>query len=349
MEMILLILVLTILAIIIALSVFMLKKTANDPLLKVDSFLKDNFLSFQSNINKELNQTRSEISRSKDLISEHTLKTVDSIKDINLTIQKIISQQEESHRLGESLKDILQAPKLRGSYGEAILEEMLGQALPKGLWERQYSIEGREQVDAVIKMKNLIIPIDAKFPRDNYQKYISSATDEEKTKYWKEYEKDLKKHIKDIKDKYIKPEKGTSEFALMFIPSESIYYETITEKNFMGHKSEIFDFAQKNKVVPISPNTFYAFLQIVVSAIRNTEIIKSIKHIQEGLSYLEKDFEKFYRKYEEVGKYIEKASEAFRIGDSHVERYKKRLSSTLELEGLSSGQEKTPEEPSEEK
>ena len=116
-----------------------------------------------------------ELFRSKDLVSEHTLKTVGTIKDLGETIEKIIHQQEDAQKLGQSLKDLLQAPKLRGSYGEIILEEMLDKVLPNGIWQKQYSIDGRELVDAVIKLKDIIIPIDAKFPRDDYMRYIDAV------------------------------------------------------------------------------------------------------------------------------------------------------------------------------
>lgn len=301
---------------------------------KFDSALKEQFLAFQSAIHKELNTTREEVVRSKDLISEHTIKTIDTFKDMGATIHKIIQQQEEAQKLGQSLKDLLQTPKLRGSYGEAILEEMLERVLPRGIWERQYLIDGLEQVDAVVKMKDVIIPIDAKYPREDYQRYLKASSPDEKAKCWNDYETALKKQIKSINSKYIKPEKGTSEFALMFIPSEAVYYETIAEKNYLGDPSRIYEYAQENRVIPVSPNTFYAFLQIIVIGIRNLEIIESAKKLQEGLTTLQRSFELFYKKYEEIGKHIEKAAEAYRVGDGHIERYKRRLDSTLQLEGF---------------
>lgn len=301
---------------------------------KFDSALKEQFLAFQSAIHKELNTTREEVVRSKDLISEHTIKTIGTFKDMGTIIHKIIQQQEEAQKLGQSLKDLLQTPKLRGSYGEAILEEMLERVLPRGIWERQYLIDGLEQVDAVVKMKDVIIPIDAKYPREDYQRYLKASSPDEKAKYWNDYETALKKQIKSINSKYIKPEKGTSEFALMFIPSEAVYYETIAEKNYLGDPSKIYEYAQENRVIPVSPNTFYAFLQIIVIGIRNLEVIESAKKLQEGLTTIQKSFELFYKKYEEIGKHIEKAAEAYRVGDGHIERYKRRLDSTLQLEGF---------------
>lgn len=310
---------------------------------KIDSSLKERFLAFQSDIHRELNTTREEIGRSKDIISQHTIKTIDTIKDMGGTINKIIQQQEEAQKLGQSLKDILQVPKLRGSYGEAVLEEMLEKALPKGIWERQYLIDGREQVDAVVKIKDIIIPIDAKFPRDDYKRYLEASSSADKSQSWKDYENAVKTQIKSINSKYVKPERGTSDFALMFIPSEATYYETIAEKNFLGEPSKIYEYAQANKVIPVSPNTFYAFLQIIVISVRNLEVIKNARKIQAGLVSLENSFESFYKKHDEIRKLFDKATEAFRIGEGHIERYKRQLDSTLRLESFHEDKDSLPE------
>ena len=336
---------LVILIILVLLLLF--RERSSDLSAKFDVALKEQFLAFQSNIHNELNTTRQEVTRSKDLISEHAIKTLETIKNMGTTINKIIQQQEDAQKLGQSLKDLLQAPKLRGSYGEAILEEMLERVLPRGIWERQYLIDGREQVDAVIKMKGIIVPIDAKFPRDDYQRYLEVSSPEEKKKYWKDYETAVKNQIKSINSKYIKPEKGTSEFALMFIPSEAIYYETIAEKNYLGEPSKIYEFAREKRVMPVSPNTFYAFLQVILIGIHNLDLVKGVKKLQEGLTTLQKSFDFFYKKYEEIGKHIEKATEAYRIGDSHIERYKRQLDNTLQLEEFREDINSLPESASE--
>lgn len=336
---------------IILVLILLFRERPSDLSAKFDVALKEQFLAFQSNIHNELNTTRQEVTRSKDLISEHALKTLDTIRNMGTTINKIIQQQEEAQKLGQSLKDILQVPKLRGSYGETILEEMLEIILPKGIWERQYSIEGREQVDAVVKMKDVIIPIDAKFPRDDYQRYLeassSDSSSEETKRCWKNYETAVKTQIKSINSKYVKPEQGTSEFALMFIPSEAIYYETIAEKNYLGEPSKLYEYAQQMKVIPVSPNTFYAFLQIILIGIHNLDLVKGAKKLQEGLTTLQKSFDFFYKKYEEIGKHIEKATEVYRIGDSHIERYKRQLDSTLQLEEFHEDTNSLPESTSE--
>lgn len=275
-----------------------------------------------------------EMREAKDVISDHALKTINEIKGIGETVYKLAQQQEEAQKLGDSLKDLLQAPRLRGSYGEAVLEEMLDRVLPKGIWDRQYVIEGRETVDCVVKYRDVVVPIDAKFPRDDYRRYMEAETEGDKSSYWRDFESSVKEKIRSIEAKYVKPEKGTTEFALMFIPSEAIYYETIAEKNHLGEPSSILEYAQEHHVVPVSPNTFYAFLQVILLGIRNIEIIKGAKRLQDGLSNLQRSFELFHKKHEEIGAGIEKAAEAYRVGSGHIDRFKRRLDSTLQLEGF---------------
>lgn len=326
----------------------LMKRTRADHSENLQALLKEQFLDFQTRIHNELNSTRQEVSLSKDIIARQTIKTLETIKDMGETINKITQQQEEAQKFGQSLRDLLQAPKLRGNYGETILEEMLERVLPKDIWEAQYLLDDQKQVDAVVKMKGVLIPIDAKFPRDNYRRYLESSSASEKHGFWKAYEADVKKQVKDISSKYIKPEKGTADFALMFIPSEAIYYETIAEKNHLGNPSGIYEFCQAHKVIPVSPNTFYAFLQVIIIGIRNLEIMRSAKKLQEGLSSIQKSFDYFYRHYQNMGDQLEKAVKSFRQGNDHINRYKIRLDRTLQIEELNQHLDSLPEGGSEE-
>ena len=282
----------------------------------------------------ELSAAQQSIDAAKDTISDNALKIVDRLGEMNKTMQELMQQQGGAQKLGESLRDLLQSPKLRGNYGEVVLEEMLEQVLPRGIWERNVTIEGRETVDFVVRFRETLVPIDAKFPREDYLRYLAAETDDLKMVQWKAFEVAVKKQVSSIRGKYIKPEHGTTDFALMFIPSEAIYYETIAEKNYLGAPSSISGFAQENHVFPTSPNTFYAFLQIIILSIRNSEIVKNARQLQTQLTGLQRDFDYFYSQYQDIGKELDKASAAFRVGSGHVDRYKRRLDDTLKLEAL---------------
>ncbi len=299
---------------------------------QVESILNEKFIDFSDRIRQTMDRTREEVERSKDFLSKNALKTLEHISSMNNIVGNLVKQQEKAQQLGQSLEYLLQAPKLRGNYGETVLEEMLERILPRGIWERQYAVEGGEKVDAVVKYRNVVVPIDSKFPKEDYQKYLAAGNPGEKKAHWANYEKALKTQINSIREKYIKPEKGTTEFALLFIPSESIYYETIAEKNYLGDPCHIYEYASERGVVPVSPNTFYAFLNIVLLGIRNLEIAQEAKKLQESLFKVEKDFNFFYKKFETIGAALDKASEAYRTGEGHVQRFKRSLDSTLKLD-----------------
>ena len=323
-------LLLTILIALVLFTIFKTAKTANIEE-KIQSTLNEKFVGFQGVIHETMENARREVQESKNIISGHAVDTLKTIKDMGRTVEGIMQQQREAQELGNSLKYLLQTPKLRGNYAEEVLEEMLEQVLP-GLWKKQYAIDGGERVDAVVKYRDTLIPIDAKFPREIYQRYLNAAADEEKKRNWRLYEEGLKIQINSIRNKYIKPHKGTSDFALMFIPSESIYYETIAEKNYFGQPCNIYEYARNNKVVPVSPNTFYAFLQIIMMGVRNLDIIKNAKKLQEALIKIERNFTRFYAKYEEIGSSLDKARDAYKVGDAHIKRFRDNVESTIKLD-----------------
>lgn len=326
-------LILTLLVVLIGLVVFAIFKPAKTGHLdeKLQSLITEKFMGFQGNVQKTMESARNAVERSKDVISGHAVETLKTLKDMEQTVGKMMYEQKGVQELGNSLKYLLQTPKLRGNYGEEILEEMLERVVPK-LWERQYSMPEGERVDAVVKYKDVVIPIDAKFPRETYERYLNAESAEEKKKNWKLYEDGMKLQINMIKTKYIKPHRGTSDFALMFIPSESIYYETIAEKNHLGEPCHIYEYAQSNKVMPVSPNTFYVFLQVIMMGIRNIDLVKSAKKLQQALEKIGRNFRLFYGKYEEIGSSIDKAQKAYDAGETHIKRFKKNIESTLKLD-----------------
>jgi len=300
---------------------------------EIASILNEKFIGFSRDVRESMDNARREVAGSREAISENAQRTLEHINNVNQTVRNLVQQQEKAEKLGQSLEYLLQAPKLRGNYGETILEEILDRVLPsKGMWERQYSIDGGEKVDAVVKYRDVVIPIDSKFPRDDYQKYVANADPAVKKIHWANYEKALKVQINSISEKYVKPEKGTSEFALLFIPSEAIYYETIAERNYLNESCQIYEYARDRKVIPVSPNTFYAFLQVIIMGVRNIEIAREAKKLQESLVKIEKDFEFFYKKFEIIGKALENASGAYSTGEGHAKRFKKNLSAAINMD-----------------
>jgi DNA recombination protein RmuC len=201
---------------------------------------------------------------------------------------------EIEHRLGElavqtkkiesigsniqSLSELLRPPKLRGSVGEILLENLLAQIMPTALFETQYRFESGRRVDAVVKLGERLLPIDSKFPLESYQRLASSADD---PKAEKEFAQIVKKHVDDIADKYLRPDENTTDIALMYIPAEAVYYQFVSQDNRLG-----FDYALSRKIIPTSPGHLYAFLASLASVYKQAGLTSGSRRLVAALNHL---------------------------------------------------------------
>lgn len=198
-------------------------------------------------------------------------------------VQKNIGEMSEIGRGMKDLQEFLRSPKLRGNIGEQVLKELLGQMLPKQAFFLQYSFKSGVIVDAAIKTQNGIIPIDAKFPLENFRRLTSSKTEEEKDFSRKEFIKDVKKHINDISGKYIVADEGTIDYALMYIPSEAVYYE-------IANDPTLIEYSYEKRVLPVSPMTFYAYMKAILMSLEGQKIEERAKDILRTLKGVQKDY-----------------------------------------------------------
>lgn len=215
-------------------------------------------------------------------------------------VQKSIGEFSEIGRSMSELQEFLQSPKLRGNIGEQVLKELLAQYFPKHSFALQYTFKNGEKVDAVIKTSQGMIPIDSKFPMENFRKMMKETNRDEKSKLVKEFTEDVKRHIVDIAKKYILVEEGTSDYALMYIPSESVYYEII-------NNNELFDFSGEKRVLPVSPMSFYAYMKAILMSYEGARIQSQAKEILEILKAIKKDYEKSQESLSTLGKHITNA------------------------------------------
>ncbi|MEZ0209268.1 MAG: DNA recombination protein RmuC [Candidatus Paceibacterota bacterium] len=188
----------------------------------------------------------------------------------------------------QNLEKVLTHQKQRGNLGEASLELILSNMLAPGQYETQYYFKNGEVVDAVIHTKEGIIPIDAKYSLDNYQRLMNAVDEEDTAFYQNEFKKDIQKRI-DETAKYIRTEEGTLPFAFMFIPAEGIYYDLLVNQVSKGavNTQNLIEYAyNKKKVIIVSPTTFYAYLQSVLYGFKAFKIEESAKHIQKRVEEL---------------------------------------------------------------
>jgi len=257
--------------------IFFSSKKTTDPTLR--DWLKniDSRLDSQNkNINDSLFKQTQQMLQSQQAIYG---KLADSAKSIG-----------EMSEIGKSMKDLQQflaSPKLRGGMGEQVLRQLLEDSLPKTSFSLQYTFRNGTKVDAAIKTSSGIIPIDSKFTMENFKKMMGSDTEDERKQFQLQFKKDVKDRVDEISSKYILTDEGTVDFALMYVPSESVYYEIVNSDQ------DLMTYAYKRRVMPVSPSTFYAFLRSVMLSFEGQQIAAEIKNIQQALRAIHQETRKF--------------------------------------------------------
>lgn len=200
-------------------------------------------------------------------------------------VQKNIGEMSEIGRSMKDLQQFLQSPKLRGNIGEHVLNELLTQMLPKNSFHLQYAFKSGNKVDAALKTSAGIVPIDSKFPMENFRRMMGDGSELDKKLYAKNFEKDVKAHIDAISRKYILTDEGTIDYALMYIPSEAVYYEIV-------NNPDLFDYSSANRVMPVSPTTFYAYIRAILMSFEGQKIEQKAREILSSIRAVQKDYSK---------------------------------------------------------
>lgn len=200
-------------------------------------------------------------------------------------VQKSIGEFSEIGRSMQELQEFLNSPKMRGNIGEQILKDLLAQYFPRQNYKLQYPFKSGEKVDAVILTSQGMIPIDSKFPSENFRKYQQAKTELDKNNTKKEFTRDVKKHIDDISKKYILVNENTVDYALMYVPSEAVYYEIINQP-------DLYEYSTQMRVLPVSPLSFYAYMKSILMSFEGQRIEQQAKEILTMIRAIQKDYEK---------------------------------------------------------
>ena len=223
-----------------------------------------------------------------------------------------------------SLQDILRAPKLRGGLGELWLADLLSQVLPVEHYTLQHTFRSGERVDAVVRLGQGLVPVDAKFPLEDFRRLLQATDDEERQRSRRAFIARVKKHVDDIAGKYIVPDEGTYDFALMYIPAENVYYEIIVKDEGVEEDSPA-TYAMGRHVIPVSPNSLYAYLQVIVLGLRGLQIEKDAREIQARLGRLRGDLDKFRDPFDVVGKHLTNARNKYDEAAAALDRVEAKL------------------------
>lgn len=284
-----------------------------------------------------LQQQMQELTRTMDTkMGESSRAIQDSVKTQLSESTRIVREVTEGlTKLGETnrqvvgfteqlrqLQDVLKNPKQRGVLGEYYLESVLQNVLPPGSFKMQYAFDNGEIVDAAVFVKDKVIPVDSKFSLENYNRYIEARDEAEKAALEKAFVNDLKLRIQETA-KYIRPAEKTTDFAFMFIPSEGIYYELLSNGVGGGEENLIQRAAGKYKVIIVSPTSFLAYLQTVLQGLKAMEIEEKAQDIIKNVEKLHGHINKYEDYYKKLGNTLSTTVSHYNAGYKELNKIEK--------------------------
>lgn len=234
----------------------------------------------------------------------------------------------EQARQFSSLQDLLKAPKARGGIGEAMLEELLRQVLPPSGFKMQHRFSSGQIVDAVVRAGGRLVCIDSKFPLTNFQRICDASDDLSRAEAERAFASDVEGHIRAIGSRYIVPDEGTLDFAVMYVPAEGVYAEVL---RLAHRKQPLFETAIASRVVPMSPLTMYGYLQTLMYGLKCLQIEKNAEAILDYCGRLEQDVARFATEYETLGKHLGNAHSKFEEGRRRLDRFQGNLQRVAEM------------------
>ncbi len=286
---------------------------------KKDSFQDQSLLMLQNQINEVTKTLDSKLGESTKMFQTQFSESAKIIQHVTEKLTKLDDTNRQVVNFADQLKnlqDILKNPKQRGVLGEFYLETVLKNVLPPKSYQMQYGFKDGSIVDAVVFVKDKIIPIDSKFSLENYERILGAIDNSEKEKMEKAFKQDLKNRI-DETSKYIKPTENTMDFAFMFIPSEAIYYDLLINKVGAVQVStqDLIEYAFKDKhVIIVSPTSFLAYLQTVLQGLRALQIEESAKDIRKNVEALQKHLINYNDYMKKIGTQLGTVVNTYNIG-----------------------------------
>ncbi len=208
---------------------------------------------------------------------DRAVRTLERLSEVNRSIQ------ESTQKFAE----IFLSSERRGQFGELVLEEILRQHLPSYMYQTQFEVGGGERVDAVIRLKNVQVPIDAKFPSQLYRAFLTAQDPEEKKRAWKKFLQAMKSKIKTIAGKYIKPDRRTANFAVMFIPSEPVLSLLTNPVDPFGEQNPLWDYAVAHRVILAGPYTLMGILSSLLAVSQTEQLAERVFRMQADLKAAE--------------------------------------------------------------
>jgi DNA recombination protein RmuC len=269
---------------------------------------------------KDSAQTTSQITSQAQVAMATELKnTRDQISQVQKQLGEVQQAGQQMHETAEKLQNILGGTKSRGSFGEVALERLLEDCLPPSQYEMQYRFRSGEAADAVLKLRDgKKMAIDSKFPLDAYLRLTSEGEEARRA-----FVTAVKGHADSIAKKYIVPEEGTLDVALMFVPSETVYYELLMSTDAKGQALDAY--CRERRIMAVSPNTLYAHLSVIAMGLRGMQIEENAKRLSENLTGMRKQMDTFCEYFEKVGVHLKNAQQSFTEADKRFSKVSNSL------------------------
>ncbi len=307
-----------------------LRGQLSDAMLKSQESLNQQLAQLTNHVNTHLGQVTQQLQKSTGDLNTRLDNAARVVSDVSKGLGGLSEATKKVYEVGKDiagLQEILRSPKLRGGLGELFLGDLLAQILPPAHFSLQHRFRSGEAVDAVIRLGQNLVPVDAKFPLENFRRIIEVATEEERKAAKRKFVADVKKHIDAIAGKYILPDEGTFDFALMYIPAENVYYELIIKDEAIDTEKGLLNYSFMKRVIPVSPNSFYAYLQTVLLGLKGMHVEERAQEILTNLARLSIDFRKFRDDFDTVGKHIANTKSRYDDADKRLEKFGDKLQS----------------------
>jgi DNA recombination protein RmuC len=269
-------------------------------------------------------QTRQEMQKSINTTNKEINERLDNAAKVIGTVSKELGQMQQIGKSLSYVQDFLLSAKKRGTIGEQIMEEMLRQSLPRNMYEIQFRFRTGETADSIVRVNDRLLAMDSKFSMENYRAYINSETDEQRDAMRKIFIRDVKKRVEEISKKYILPEEGTLDFALMYVPADGVFNE-------ISDDVEVYEYARTKHVHIVSPSTFYYFLQVILIGLQGARISEHAQHILQVIQGLKQDSEKFTVNLSVLTKHVTNAKSTLDLVGSGYERIHNKIEEVASL------------------
>jgi DNA recombination protein RmuC len=262
-------------------------------------------------------------------VADHLGKSGHLMRELGEKLGRLHEASQKIEKLAGDvtrLEDLLKPPKLRGTLGEMFLEQALGQVLPRDSWAPQHPLGDGVIVDAAVFIQERVVPIDSKFPLENFRRAREVEDEGEKRRARAQFCRDVKRHVDAIAEKYIRPASGTVDFAFMYVPAEAVYAEIVAD----CEEAALADYASAKRVIPVSPRLLYAYLSTVALGLRGLELQENAREVHQNLADLARLIDRVGEPLGKLGGHLGNAQKQFDETARAFDRFSTRLQGIAE-------------------